>query len=75
MLRRNPGFTVVAILMLALGIGANTAIFGLIDTAMLRSLPVRDPQRLVVLKWTARNSPTTVRRSDVVADILTSPTA
>src|SRR5258706_1235880 len=46
-LRQNPGFASVAILSLALGIGANTAIFTLIDTVLLRSLPVRDPQELV----------------------------
>ncbi len=47
MLRRSPGFTTVAILTLALGIGANTAIFTLIDVVMLRSLPVRSPNELV----------------------------
>jgi hypothetical protein len=46
-LRQNPGFAAVAIPSLALGIGANTAIFSLIDTVLLRSLPVRDPQQLV----------------------------
>src|SRR5689334_889819 len=49
MLRQNRGFAVVAILSLALGIGANTAIFTLVDTVILRSLPVRDPERLAVL--------------------------
>ena len=47
MMRRSPGFTVVAILSLALGIGANTAIFSLINTLMLRPLPVRNPGELV----------------------------
>src|SRR4029077_10078077 len=49
MLARQPAFTAVAVLSLALGIGANTAIFTLINTLMLRTLPVRDPQQLVAL--------------------------
>jgi predicted permease len=48
MLRRDPAFTAVAVLTLALGIGANTAIFTLFDAILLQSLPVRDPTRLVL---------------------------
>ena len=57
MLRKSPGFTAVAILTLAMGIGANTAIFSLIDGILMRGLPVQDAQHLVVLKWSAHKSP------------------
>jgi predicted permease len=56
-LRKSPGFAAVAILTLALGIGANTAIFSVIDAALLRALPVNDPQSLFVLHWDAQKAP------------------
>ena len=53
MLRKNPGFSAVAVLTLALGIGANTAIFTLINVVMLKSLPVSHPEELVKLTQNA----------------------
>jgi putative ABC transport system permease protein len=53
MLARNPGFTLVAALSLAVGIGANTAIFSLLDALLLRRLPVKQPEQLVVVATAA----------------------
>src|ERR1700683_2458048 len=63
-LRKSPGFATVAILTLALGIGANTAIFSLLDQALLRSLPVKDVDRLVILKYEGSNTGRINSRTD-----------
>ncbi len=54
--RNNLGFTATAVITLALGIGANTAIFTLLDQALLRSLPVKDPAKLVLLRFTGSDT-------------------
>ena len=62
-MRANPGLSSVIVLSLALGIGANTAIFSLINTVMLSSLPVKDPGRLVLLAWGANEWPKGLNQS------------
>jgi len=57
MLAKSPGFTATAVLTLAIGIGANTSIFSLLNAVMLQSIPVRHPEQLVVLRWSVRELP------------------
>jgi predicted permease len=61
-MRRNPVFTAVAVACLALGIGANTAIFSLFNAVMLRSLPVSHPEQLVFFQYVPKGRTSTVRR-------------
>ncbi|MGI8743292.1 MAG: ADOP family duplicated permease [Bryobacteraceae bacterium] len=60
-LRRNPLFTTMAVLSFALGIGANTAMYSVMDAIMIRALPVRNPGELVILNWRAKQNPAVVQ--------------
>ena len=57
LLAKNRGFAAVAVVTLALCIGANSAIFSVINTVMFKALPVRDPNHLMLLEWTMRSGP------------------
>src|SRR5580692_12771593 len=63
MLRKSPGFTCMAVLTLALGIGANTAVFSVMDAVLLRMLPVRDPERLYHLQIASGGQPRGARNT------------
>src|SRR5580704_10670393 len=57
MLMKNPGFLLIAVITLGLGIGANTAIFSMVDSLLLRPLPVQEPGRIAVLAAQQKNGP------------------
>jgi predicted permease len=57
MMRRSPALTAAVVLSLVLGIGASTAIFSIMDAVLLRSLPVKNPEEIVLLKWNVAKMP------------------
>jgi len=67
MLIKSPGFTAVAVLSIALGVGANTAVFSVINTVLLKSLPYKDPQSLMLLWGTSESDGALRNRSQVSA--------
>jgi len=58
----NPLFTTMAVLLLGLGIGANTAIYSFMDAILMRALPVQHPEELVILDWHTKDFPAVAHR-------------
>jgi predicted permease len=71
MLRKNPGFSAVVMLTLALGVGANTAIFSVLDAVMIETLPVHNPSQLLMLRWRAKGFPSVI--SDLEGNSISDP--
>ena len=56
MLMQSKGWTIVVLLSLAIGIGATTALFTAVNGLLLQTIPIPDPQSLVILKWSGKNN-------------------